>query len=401
MPAEVAAAVRGALAELCPGGEAVAVRSSAIGEDSAEHSFAGQHLTLLAVTGVESTLAAIRACVDSLQAESARSYRQWRSAQPAQHMAVIVQRMLRPDAAGVAFTADPVTGSRERVVVEAVTGLGEGLVSGTRPAHRWVFERDGLALVEEVALEAGPVMAVALARPLSTRLTDRIEHEGIDIVVALDLSDSMEQDDLYPTRLEAAKRVIDEFIARRPRDRLGVVAFGSRATTVAPLTADRDVLRLLVGKLQLGSMDGSRTAIGAGIGMALNRLKESEAESQVVVLLTDGVHNAEGLDPDSAAKEAAERGIRVYTVLIGRHTGQNIDPGRLERIASSTGGFAYTAEDQEALATSFQDLLDKLERSTIEGEAIRAELFYLFLWPALALLLLDVLLRSTRLRRFP
>lgn len=271
----------------------------------------------------------------------------------------------------------------------AATAGGVGLWA--RLAHL----PDGLRLASAILL------AVALARPLSTRLTDRIEHEGIDIVVALDLSDSMEQDDLYPTRLEAAKRVIDEFIARRPRDRLGVVAFGSRATTVAPLTADRDVLRLLVGKLQLGSMDGSRTAIGAGIGMALNRLKESEAESQVVVLLTDGVHNAEGLDPDSAAKEAAERGIRVYTVLIGRHTGQNIDPGRLERIASSTGGFAYMAEDQEALATSFQDLLDKLERSTIEGEAIRAELFYLFLWPAMALLLLDVLLRSTRLRRFP
>ena len=256
-------------------------------------------------------------------------------------------------------------------------------------------------LPDGLRLAAALLLAAALARPLSTRLTDRIEREGIDIVVALDLSDSMEQGDLYPTRLEAAKRVIDEFIARRPRDRLGVVAFGARASTVAPLTTDHEVLRLLVRRLELGSIDGTRTAIGAGLGVALNRLKESEAESQVVVLLTDGVHNAEGLDPDSAAKEAAERGVRVYTVLIGRHAGQNIDPGRLERIASSTGGFAYTAEDHDALATSFQDLLDKLERSTVEGEAVRAELFYLFLWPALGLLLADVLLRSTRLRRFP
>jgi Ca-activated chloride channel family protein len=256
-------------------------------------------------------------------------------------------------------------------------------------------------LPDGLRLAAGLLLAVALARPLSTRLSDRVEHEGIDIVVAMDLSDSMEADDLYPSRLDAAKQVIDEFIARRPRDRLGIVAFGARASTVAPLTADHEVLRLLVRKLALGSMDGTRTAIGAGIGVALNRLKESSAESQVIVLLTDGVHNAEGLDPDSAAQEAMSRGVRIFTVLIGRHAGQNIDPGRLERIASSTGGFAYTAEDREALSSSFQDLLDRLERSTIEGEAIRAELFALLLWPALGLLLLDVLLRSTRLRRFP
>ena len=122
------------------------------------------------------------------------------------------------------------------------------------------------------------------------------------------------------------------------------------------------------------------------------------------VLLTDGVHNAEGLDPDSAAAAASERGVTVYTILMGRHGGggsQTIDPGRLERIASVTGGYAYTAEDQDALRTSFQDLLDKLERSSIEGEQVRAELYHFLLWPALLLLLLEGLLRSTRLRRFP
>ena len=264
-------------------------------------------------------------------------------------------------------------------------------------AARLVHLPDGLRLA------AALLLVVALARPQSTRGNDRIEHEGIDIVIVLDLSDSMETPDMVPNRLGAAQAVIDDFIRRRPRDRIGLVAFGSTASTVAPLTMDHGVLRTLMRRLRLGVMDGSTTAIGAGLGMALNRLEDSDAESQVVVLLTDGVHNADGIDPDAAASEAAARGVTVYTVLIGRHglDEGSIDPGRLERIASITGGFAYTAVDREALQGTFQDLLDKLERSSIEGEPVRPELFQLLLWPALALLLLDVGLRATRLRRFP
>lgn len=268
--------------------------------------------------------------------------------------------------------------------------LGPGLAA--RLAH----------LPDGLRVAAALLLAFALARPQSSRLTDRVEHEGIDIAIALDLSESMEADDLFPNRLEAAKEVIDQFIARRAHDRVGMVAFGAYASTVSPLTVDHGVLRQLVRKLQLRSIDGTKTAIGAGLGLALNRLKESDAQTQVIVLLTDGVHNAEGIDPDSAAAEAKERGIAIYTVLIGRHaSGQSVDPGRLERIAGLTGGFAYTAEDQQELVTTFQDLLNKLEKSTIEGEHVRAELFFLFLWPALILLLLDIGLRSTRLRRFP
>jgi Ca-activated chloride channel family protein len=257
-------------------------------------------------------------------------------------------------------------------------------------------------LPDGLRLAAGLLLVVAMARPQSSRLTDRVEHEGIDIAIALDLSDSMEADDLFPNRLEAAKEVIDRFIERRPRDRIGMVAFGAHASTVSPLTIDHGVLRQLVRRLQLRSMDGTKTAIGAGLGLALNRLKEADAESQIIVLLTDGVHNAEGVDPDSVANEAKARDVAIYTVLIGRHaSGQSVDPGRLERMASLTGGYAYTAEDQQALVGTFQDLLNKLQRSTIAGEHVRAELFFLFLWPALMLLVLDVLLRNTRLRRFP
>jgi Ca-activated chloride channel homolog len=264
-------------------------------------------------------------------------------------------------------------------------------------AARLVHLPDGLRLA------AALLLVVALARPQSMRGNDRIEHEGIDVVIVLDLSDSMETPDMVPNRLGAAQAVIDDFIRRRPRDRIGLVAFGSTASTVAPLTMDHGVLRTLMRRLRLGIMDGSTTAIGAGLGMALNRLDDSDADSKVIVLLTDGVHNADGLDPDAAASEASERGVTVYTVLIGRHglDSGSIDPGRLERIASITGGFAYTAVDREALHGSFQDLLDKLERSSIEGEPVRPELFGLLLWPALLLLLLEVGLRTTRLRRFP
>lgn len=260
-----------------------------------------------------------------------------------------------------------------------------------------------VALPDGLRVAAAVLLAVALARPQSTQGSDKIRHEGIDIVIVLDMSDSMESGDMVPNRLGASQIVIDDFIRRRPHDRIGLVVFGAVASTISPLTMDHGVLRTLVARLRLGVMDGSTTAIGAGLGMALNRLDDSDAESKIVVLLTDGVHNADGLDPDSASSEASDRGVQVYTILMGQQRAgdSSIDPSRLERIASVTGGYAYTAADQDALRGSFQDLLDKLERSVIEGQAVRPELFQFFLWPALVLLLLDVALRSTRLRRFP
>jgi Ca-activated chloride channel homolog len=258
-------------------------------------------------------------------------------------------------------------------------------------------------LPDGLRLAAVLLLILACARPQSTRLSERLEHQGIDIAIALDLSESMKAQDLRPDRLTAAKLVIDDFVARRSNDRIALVAFGAHASTIAPLTMDHAVLRRLIGQLRLGVMDGSETAIGAGLGVALNRLADSDATSKVIVLLTDGVHNAPGIDPDSVAQKAAERGVIVYTVLMGRQGSSfgNIDAGQLERLASATGGYAYLAEDLDELQTSFQDLLDKLEKSQVAGEQIRAELFPWLLWPALLLLLLDIGLRNTRLRRFP
>ncbi len=269
---------------------------------------------------------------------------------------------------------------------------------GSGFAARFVHAPDGLRL-------AAAVLVVAcLARPQSSRGTDRIKHEGIDIVLVLDLSESMETPDIPPTRLSAAKAVVDDFIARRPRDRISLVAFGSAVSTLAPLTMDHGVLRTLVSRLRIGMIDGTHTAIGDGLGVALNRLDDSQADSQVVVLLTDGLNNWGENDPDTVAAEAAERSVKVFTVLMGRDLqGRDgtVDAGQLERIASVTGGYAYTAVGQEELKGSFQDLLDKLERSEIEGTVVRPERFEWFLWPVFFLLLLDVGLRTTRLRRFP
>lgn len=245
------------------------------------------------------------------------------------------------------------------------------------------------------------LLIAALARPQSTRSSDHMYHEGIDIAVAVDLSESMAAQDLPPSRLEAAKAVLDAFITRRPHDRIAMVAFGQQASTLAPLTLDHGVLRRLVRRIRLNVMDGSSTAIGAGIGMALNRLQESDSETRIIVLLTDGVQTADGLHPDAVAQEAASRGVKIFTILIGRHDDGSVDPAQLERLAAATGGFAYTASDARSLETSFIDLLDRLETSKLEGEQVRAELFAWFLWPALILLALDLVLRNTRLRTFP
>ncbi|EDM79767.1 aerotolerance-related membrane protein [Plesiocystis pacifica SIR-1] len=263
-------------------------------------------------------------------------------------------------------------------------------------------------LPDGLRFAAALLLVLTCARPQSTRMTERVEHEGIDIVIALDLSDSMSNPmdgrrGLGLDRLTVAKQVIDEFIRRRPHDRIALVGFGAHASTIAPLTLDHAVLRNLIVQVRLGVVDGQETAIGAGLGVSLNRLKESQAATKIIVLLTDGVHNADGMDPDTVAQTAAERGVVIYTVLMGQQTGDrsSVDAGQLERLAGATDGYAYLAEDTQTLETSFQDLLDKLEKSSIEGEQIRAELFYWLLWPVILLLLLDVTLRNTRLRRFP
>ena len=257
------------------------------------------------------------------------------------------------------------------------------------------------------------LLAVAVARPQTSRRDDSIELEGIDIVITLDLSGSMEERDLQPNRLEAAKAVIQDFVKRRKSDRIGLVIFGRDAYTYTPLTLDHGTLLRMLGELQPGIIDGRGTAIGNGLGVALARLRKSDAKSKVIILLTDGDNNSGNISPTEAASMAQTLGVRVYTILAGAHTSTAeetdprakrypINPKLLEEIASKTGGTPYLATDTQALARQFQRILEDLEKSRIRDRGVLyAELYPFFLWPAVLALLLELALRVTRLRRLP
>ncbi|MDX2018627.1 MAG: VWA domain-containing protein [Deltaproteobacteria bacterium] len=255
---------------------------------------------------------------------------------------------------------------------------------------------------------------VALARPQTTRLDDNIELEGIDIIVALDVSGSMDERDLAPNRLTAAKEVIRDFVSRRPSDRLGLVLFGREAYTYIPPTLDHGTYLRMLKDLQLGIVDEKGTAIGNGLGVALGRLRKSEARSKVVILLTDGDNNAGNISPVEAAKMAQTLGVKVYTILAGSSDSADdpsesqaghrypVNPKLLEQIATMTGGTPYLATDRAALAKRFQTILEELEKSRMDDRGVLyAELYAWFLWPALALLLLELAMRFSRWGRLP
>jgi Ca-activated chloride channel family protein len=262
-------------------------------------------------------------------------------------------------------------------------------------------------------LAAVGLIGVALARPQSTRVTDDLELEGIDIVIALDLSGSMQETDLVPNRLEAAKMVIQDFVQRRPSDRIGLVIFGREAFTDIPLTLDHGTFLRMLGELHLGIIDGRSTAIGNGIGVALNRLRKSDAKSKVIIVLTDGENNAGNISPEQAARYAQQLGVKIYTVLAGNDDGeaaaaapgqqrQPVNPKLLEQIASMTGGTPYLATDTAALAQRFQKILEDLQKSRIADRGtLFTELYRRFLLAAFALLLLELALRLTRFQRIP
>jgi Ca-activated chloride channel homolog len=257
-------------------------------------------------------------------------------------------------------------------------------------------------------LAAVVLLGVALARPQTSRTSDDLELEGIDIVIALDLSGSMQEPDLAPNRLEAAKMVIEDFVRRRPSDRLGLVVFGREAFTHIPLTLDHGTFLRMLAELRLGIIDGSSTAIGNGIGVALNRLRRSDAKSKVIIVLTDGENNAGNISPEQAARYAQTLKVKIYTILAGdsarqaAEMGHPVNPKLLEEIASMTGGTPYLATDRQALAQRFQKILEDLEKSRIHDRGtLYAELYRRFLWAALALLCLELALRLTRWQRIP
>jgi len=261
--------------------------------------------------------------------------------------------------------------------------------------------------------------ALALARPQSHRTVSHEEKvQGIDIVLALDVSLSMQARDLASdlfgakTRLDVAKEVIDDFIRKRQNDRLGLVIFGREAYTWCPPTLDYQALRSLLADVKLGVVNGQATAIGDALGTSINRLRRSKASSKVIILLTDGDNNSGSLTPNQAANYAATFKIKVFTILVGRDLGGRggifghhraaVNPRLLEQIAALTGGTPYLATDDTALKERFQRILDSLQKDVrIRKEHRPSEHWLLFFWPALALLLLELGLRLGVLRRFP
>jgi Ca-activated chloride channel homolog len=253
-----------------------------------------------------------------------------------------------------------------------------------------------------------------------------IRTEGIDIMLALDVSGSMQAEDFKPkNRLHVAKSVVSEFLDLIRNDRVGLVVFSGQAFTQCPLTLDYDVLRSMLARVEIGMIEDG-TAIGTAIANCVNRLRDSEAKSKVVILLTDGENNAGKIDPDTAAKVAEAMGVRVYTIGVGKEGGApipvdhpvygkiyarnpdgslvltRIDEESLKRIASVTNAQYFRATDAEALKKIYAQILD-LERTKFQVKQFEKAHEY-FRWaaiPALMLLLAELGLANTRLRVLP
>ena len=259
------------------------------------------------------------------------------------------------------------------------------------------------------------LLIVALARPQSSSTNSTSNIEGIDIVMAMDVSGSMLARDLKPDRLTAAKNVASDFVKDRPGDRMGLVIFSGVSFTQVPLTTDHGVMLNMLAEMKNGLIDDG-TAIGDGLATAISRLKDSEAISKVVILLTDGMNNAGSVDPYTAAEMAKLFGIRVYTIGVGSYGTApypvqtpfgtqmqqmkvEIDEKLLTTIANSTGGKYFRATNNQKLDEIYTEI-DKLERSKIEVTEFRRlhEEFYPLVALALGLLLLEFLLRKTIFR---
>ena len=262
------------------------------------------------------------------------------------------------------------------------------------------------------------LLIVVLARPQSTNSWQNSSTEGIDIVMAMDISTSMLAEDLKPNRLEAAKDVAASFINGRQNDNIGLVVFAAESFTQCPLTIDHGVLLNLFKDIQPGIIQDG-TAIGLGLANAVSRIKDSQAKSKVIILLTDGVNNTGEIAPVTAAEIAKTFGIRVYTIGVGtqgeapypiptafgvqyQNVPVEIDEQVLKQIASTTGGQNFRATDNSSLKEIYSEI-DQLEKTKISVQEFSKKQEEYKNWALLvfALLLIEVLLRNTVLRNIP
>ena len=278
-----------------------------------------------------------------------------------------------------------------------------------------------LAVLRLVALV---LLAVALARPQAGTAATKVHREGVDVVLAVDVSGSMLSEDFTlgsgrASRLDAVKAVVKEFVAARAEDRIGLVLFGARPYTQCPLTLDHGWLLQNLERAKVGMIEDG-TAIGSGLATAVNRLRASTAKSKFVVLLTDGQQNAGRITPETAAEAAAALGIKVYTVGAGtrglapfpmqnmfgnkvyRPVPVDIDEKTLEKVAQATHGRYFRATDTKSLHDIYAEI-DRAEKTPFEAPEFLDyhELYPWLVWPALALVLVEVALGETALRKLP
>jgi Ca-activated chloride channel homolog len=293
-------------------------------------------------------------------------------------------------------------------------------ISSLRAFDKAPFSYRHLLKHIEFAFRMGTIglIIIALARPQSTNNWEDISTEGIDIVIALDVSGSMLAMDFEPNRIEACKDVAIEFISGRPNDRIGLVVFSGESYTQCPLTTDYAVLVNLVRDIKQGMIEDG-TAIGSGLANAVNRLKESNAKSKTIILLTDGVNNMGSIDPITAANIATQYNIKVYTIGVGRNGTApypvqtifgiqyqqmevEIDEEILKEISRITGGKYYRATNKKKLAEIY-DEIDQLEKTKIEVRKFsnkKDEFFPLIAW-AVVLLSLALFIKYVYLKSIP
>ena len=262
------------------------------------------------------------------------------------------------------------------------------------------------------------MVVVAIARPRSSEQMERIDTEGIDIILAMDVSTSMLARDLTPDRINASKDIAIEFISQRPSDRIGIVVFAGESFTQCPLTTDRATLINLMKEVQTDIIEDG-TAIGNGLATAVARMKDSDAKSRVVILLTDGVNNRGEISPQMAAEIAKTYGVRVYTIGVGKegmapypvmtpwgveiqNVKVEIDEALLSEIAESTGGRYFRATDNTKLAEIYSEINDmEKARTTIDSFPIYKELFGQYALLALLALMMELFLNWFVIRRLP
>ena len=288
----------------------------------------------------------------------------------------------------------------------------QALGKQSKSARIWLIHVPFVLRVATVCL-----ISIALARPQSAHMGGREEStEGIDIMMALDLSGTMLAEDFNPNRLEAAKEVAANFVTDRPNDQIGLVVFAGESFTQCPLTTDHSVLKRLIKSVQFGQIEDG-TAIGLGLANAVNRMKDSKTKSKVVILLTDGSNNRGDIDPMTAAEIAKSFDIRVYTIGVGSnkraiahiptpygyetaYVDAEFDESTLRRIAETTDGQYFRATNNTDLQQIYEEI-DQLEKTKLrvrEFSRSHRENFMPFLYAALACLLLELILRYFVLR---